>query len=131
MSEQSLRHTRMQERMFEEISAFVPLEMRDPRVTGCRVTRVVLAPDLQACRVFFVDSERDDGGRVSLAALNHAAAYIGARLAEYLSMRHPPKIQFSFDHNHEKAERLESLFSAISEREKGGEDGGVGGVSDE
>ncbi|MBP7865666.1 MAG: 30S ribosome-binding factor RbfA [Acidobacteria bacterium] len=114
MREKGYRQTRMQELIFEEVASIVPLEMQDPRVMNCRVTRVELSGDFKSCRVLFVDPGAPDGGKGSEAALNHAAAFVAARVLEYLPMKGTPKFHFVYDHATEEAERLEALFEKIA-----------------
>ena len=114
MKEKGYRLARVQERVYEELATIVPLEMSDPRVMNCSVTRVEISPDFKTCRVFFADPGSPDGGQGAGEALNHAASFIGARLVEQFPMKTPPRLHFLFDKGAEEADRLEKLFAEIA-----------------
>ena len=113
MSEPTIRRTRLEELLFEEVQSIVPLEMADPRVVDAQVTRLVLAADMKSCRVF-VFLPGDAARRTEVvAALNHAAAFVRGRVAETLALKYSPRFLFCYDAEYERALRVQGLLDRL------------------
>ncbi len=116
MSEQAYRRAdRVAKQIQQEISSILDQGLRDPRVGFVTVTGVRLSDDLRNARVYVSiygsDKERED----SLTGLRDAAGYLKRELGKRVKLRYTPSLAFQHDESLEHAQRLESIFTAISE----------------
>ena len=97
MSELRLR--RVESFLATEISSLISGKaLKDPRVESLvTVAGVRVAKDLTSARIYvsyFGEQEVLDN---TVAALNHAAGFVQARIGRKLRMRHTPKLRFIAD----------------------------------
>lgn len=121
MKETGLRRLRVEERLFEEIRCIVPLEMQDPRVLSCTVTRVHLTPDLKLCRVYLDTGTDEEGSHEVLAALERAQSFVRARASEAIGLKYAPRLEFLRDSDPDRDRRIEELFRQIETHHPGEE----------
>ena len=113
MKEASIRHSRIEERLLEEMETMIPLELDDPRLINCQVTRVILSAYMKSCRVYVLDGGDPAGRDGVLRALNHAAAYVRSEVAGTLGLKFTPTFQFYYDESTEQAQRVEQLLENL------------------
>jgi ribosome-binding factor A len=92
------RHQRVQSLVFEEIERLLRDDVSDPDLADVRVVAVVLSVDYRHARVHFVlhaTPLADD--RRAQRALERAARFFRARLAEAIEMKRVPDLRFVFD----------------------------------
>jgi ribosome-binding factor A len=72
-------------------------EIRDPRVKNVTVTRAEVAGDLQHAKVYvsIMGSERDQ--KICMHGLQRAAGFVQSKLADRMTTRFIPAIQFVLD----------------------------------
>ncbi|HOS99949.1 MAG TPA: 30S ribosome-binding factor RbfA [Acidobacteriota bacterium] len=116
MTDPSIRMARISELLFEELEGIIPFEMDDPRLIGCRVTRIRLAPDLNTCRVYVLNDGPPEERPDVLHALEHAAPFIRSQAAASLGLKHTPKFLFFYDDAEEKAERVDAIIRGLEHR---------------
>ena len=82
--------------------------LRDSQIT---VTEVRVSTDLRNAAVFVMPLGGEDlAGKV--AALDRAAPYLRARLAESLDLRYTPRLTFHADRSFDEADRIASLLES-------------------
>ena len=85
-------------------------ELKDPRVGFVTVTDVRTSADLSHARVYVSvlgeRAERED----SLAGLRSAHGFLQRRIADELSLKRTPTLEFSYDDTTDRALRLEQLL---------------------
>jgi len=87
------RVVRLQELIREEVNLMLNNEIRDPRLQGVSITMVELAGDGSCARLWF----SADGDEDRRQALERAAGFIRARLAEGLALKRTPELRFRRD----------------------------------
>jgi ribosome-binding factor A len=92
----AIRLQRVSEQIREELTELIEYEMSDPRVEGITVTDVHVAPDGRRARVM-VALSNPEGREDSLAALEHARAYLRTQVAQRLALHRTPDLQFELD----------------------------------
>lgn len=109
---ENIRAKRVASRFFHEISQMMLSEVRDPRLSGVRVTRVVVTPDLHIAKVYFV---LDHSGipREVLRRLKRSIPYFRRELGRRVELRHTPEIHFFYDDMERETAKLEGLFTAL------------------
>ncbi|MEX0759885.1 MAG: 30S ribosome-binding factor RbfA [Tistlia sp.] len=92
---------------------FAAGEAHDPDLADASITvsEVRISPDLKNATVFVLPlAGRDEA--VVLAALKRAAPYFRRRLAEQLTLRYTPSLDFQLDRTFDEAERVERLLAS-------------------
>ncbi len=113
MREVSIRHSRIEERLLEELETIIPLELNDPRLINTTVTRAHLSADLKNCRVYVIDRSEPPVRDEVLRALNHAASHVRSEIAGSLGLKFTPKFQFFYDDSTERAMRVEQIIENL------------------
>ena len=88
------RTERLQELIREELSFLLRHEIRDPRLDGVEITMVELAGE--CARVWF-STKREGDARDEIEALDRAAGFFRANLAESLGLKRTPDLRFKRD----------------------------------
>lgn len=104
------RTLRVSEAIREELSEIIGFETDDPRLLAVEVVEVHVSADGRHAnvRVAIRGSEREQ--RESLAALEHARAYLRHELAMRLSLRHVPELHFDHERNPDAENRIDFLL---------------------
>jgi len=110
MSAKSQRLGRIEGEMQRVLSALVAREVRDPRVGNITLTSVSVAPDLSTARIWFVPfGDKHTPAEVS-EGLARAAGFLRGELGRALQLRHAPKLEFIYDEQIERADKLTRLI---------------------
>ena len=97
MSELRLR--RVESFLAAEISNLISSKaLKDPRIESLvTVAGVRVAKDLTSARIYVSYFGEQEVLAATVAALNHAAGFMQARIGRTLRMRHTPKLRFIAD----------------------------------
>ncbi len=110
----SQRQLRVGEEMRHALAAVLGRgDLADPRLSGISitVTEVRVSPDLTNATAFVTPlggESLDD----RVAALNRAAGYIRARLAQEIVLKSVPRLSFKADQSFDAAQRMQSLLDS-------------------
>ncbi|HUP19896.1 MAG TPA: 30S ribosome-binding factor RbfA [Gemmatimonadota bacterium] len=125
MARRTRRTARVDELLRERVAEVVR-EIKDPRVGFVTVMDVQTSPDLRHARVFVSVLGDDEDKDETLAALRHASGWVQGRVAEEVSLKFLPRLDFVLDRTLEKAARLNELIeemrSDVGEEKRGGDD---------
>lgn len=94
-----LRRRKVESFLAAEISSLISSKrLKDPRIESLiTVVGVRAAKDLTSARIYVSYFGAPDVLHATVAALNHAAGFIQARISNRLRMRHTPKLRFIAD----------------------------------
>jgi ribosome-binding factor A len=125
---------RLQAVIQEELSTFVPKEVKDPRVAPVTFTAVEVTQDGSQATVYVSIFGGAQGGHDGapplsekgaklrmqdcLDGLTSAAGFMRKHLARVLTVRHIPQLIFREDRGLENANRVHSLLKQISQENK-------------
>lgn len=110
MSAKSQRLARIEGEMQRVLSTLVSREVRDPRVGNVTFTAVSVAPDLSTARVYFMPfGDKHSPAEVG-EGLGRAAGFLRGELGRALSLRHAPRLEFLYDEQIERADKLTHLI---------------------
>jgi ribosome-binding factor A len=87
--------------------------LSDPRVGFVTITRVEAAPDTTTAKVYFTALRPEDRAP-SQEGLESARGVLQGRLAAELRTKHTPHLQFVYDDQAERAERLTRLIDEVT-----------------
>jgi ribosome-binding factor A len=109
------RMRRVDEAMREVLSAAITSSLKDPRVGFVTVTAVETAPDLRHARVYVSVLGDEPVRRRSLDGLRSAHGYLQRRVADELSLKHTPTLEFVYDDTTDRGQRIAELLERESE----------------
>jgi ribosome-binding factor A len=110
------RMRRVDEAMREVLSAAITSSLKDPRVGFVTVTAVETAPDLRHARVYVSVLGDEPVRRRSLDGLRSAHGYLQRRVADELSLKHTPTLEFVYDDTADRGQRIAELLEREGER---------------
>ena len=109
---------RLEARILERAAHAIEFELSDPRSGFITLTRVKLAKDLSAAKVYY--SVLGDAAEKSKAAhmLASAAGFIQRQVGRVLDLRRVPRLTFVYDESIEEAARMDELIRNALERDR-------------
>ncbi len=98
------------------VSEVIQNHLSDPRITGLiSVTRVQVSPDLRLARVYLslagTDAKQEN---LTLQAVKHARGFIQTRLADTLTTRTCPRLDFQLDESIKKGFAITHILDQIA-----------------
>jgi ribosome-binding factor A len=109
------RMRRVDEAMREVLSDAITSGVKDPRVGFVTVTAVETAPDLRQARVYVSVLGDEPVRRRSLDGLRSAHGYLQRRVADELSLKHTPTLEFFYDDTADRGQRIAELLEREGE----------------
>ena len=110
------RQRQVAELVHEEISLLIQRRARDPRLKSVTVTAVEVSPDLRLAHVYVsVLGDRQEA-KQALASLRHAAGFFRRELADSLSLRFLPEVNFRLDDSVQRGLRIDQLLDGLSDK---------------
>jgi ribosome-binding factor A len=113
----SRRLERVGEQLREEISGILRREVTDPRIGLVTIVRVDVSPDLRNALVFW--SCIDTGGGVDrdtvASGLHSAAPFVRRCLAQRLSLKRMPALDFRYDGSLEAGDRVLAVIRELGD----------------
>ena len=109
-----LRAQRIGDRIREELSQMLLLEIADPRLNGVSVTDVRVDRELAFANIYVSAIEGSERADEILAGLNHARDYLRYELSHRIDLRTFPQLKFHWDPTFERAERIDQIIKALN-----------------
>jgi ribosome-binding factor A len=110
-----LRKQRIADRIREELSEMLVLEVSDPRLRGVSITDVTVDRELAYAEIYFSAIEGVQRSEEILNGLEHAQGYLRRELSHRIELRTFPRLRFHWDPTFEKAEKIERLIASLHE----------------
>lgn len=107
------RVERVAQQLREEVSQILGTEVSDPGVGLVTVTRAKVTPDLSLARIYWTILGDAAERKKTTAALKRAAPFVRHLLAERLSLRRVPEVQFLFDEGLAAHARVEEILHEL------------------
>jgi ribosome-binding factor A len=101
---------RVDEAVRQVLADAIAEELKDPRVGFVTVTDVRTSPDLTSARVYVSVLGDTPDREASLAGLRHAHGYLQGRIAQELTLRRTPTLEFRYDDTTDRAMQIEQLL---------------------
>ena len=117
------RATRVAERVREEIAVTLGRTVRDPRIKGVVVSRVVVTDDLRSARVYvrlLEGAEDEKRRRALIEGLARAAGMLRQSVTRSLGLRFAPELRFFYDEGQDKITRIEELLAEVKKEDGAG-----------
>lgn len=112
------RIDRLAEEIQHALAVLIQREIKDPRIGMVTVMRVELTRDVSHARVYvtLLDAGRD--AELSVKTLNRAAPFLRHALGERVHMQFLPRLQFVYDKQSVREQRLNELIQQAVRSDK-------------
>ena len=113
----SNRPERVGEAIHHELSELLAREVHDPGVGFITLTSVKVSPDLQLARVYYTSMGDEKALRDTAKALGRATPFLRRQIAQRLSLRRVPELQFFYDKSVAQHDRIEQILQELKAEE--------------
>jgi ribosome-binding factor A len=110
------RVERLSDLLKTEISSILFQKMKDPRLSMCSLTDVVLSKDYRHARIYVSAIGTSKNKEDCVEALNAASGFIRRELGK-LNLRYIPSLTFYSDTGAEYSQHIEELLRAVKKEE--------------
>lgn len=108
------RVLRIAERIREELSEMLVMEISDPRLAGVSVTDVEVDREIAYAEIYVSALEGSERAKEVLDALKHASGYLRRELAQRIDLFTFPHLRFHWDPTFERADKIDKLIASLS-----------------
>ncbi|MBP8950805.1 MAG: 30S ribosome-binding factor RbfA [Armatimonadetes bacterium] len=109
------RQLRVNRLLQEEIADIMRRELQDPLIGFATVTGVEVTADLKHAKVFVSVLGDEESKQSTMKALRRGHKYIRAVLADRITLKSIPELNFRLDETAERAQRIEILLRQSAE----------------
>ena len=109
-----IRLQRIADRILEDLSEMLIVEIADPRVSGVTITEVRVDRELAFASIYVSAVEGKERSDEILTAFEHAKGYIRSYLAKRIELRTFPQLRFFWDEIPERADQIDRLINSLS-----------------
>jgi ribosome-binding factor A len=109
----SVRAQRIADRIHEELSTILLMEVADPRLSAVTITKIHVDRELSYADIFVSSLEGSQDAEIILEGLEHASGFLRSQLAGRIQLRHFPKLRFNWDLSPEHADRIDELITSL------------------
>jgi ribosome-binding factor A len=85
----------------------------DPRLTGATITGVEMSRDLRLAKIYFATPGGKDAAKEAVKGFERARGFVKRELAQRLTLRYMPDLQFYYDESLDYGARIEKLLKAV------------------
>jgi len=117
-----MRAQRIADRIFEELSTLLVMEVADPRLAQVSITDVKVDRELAFANIYVSSIEGSEAAPQILDGLHHAAGFLRRELAHRIQLRSFPRLRFYWDPSPERADRIDRLLASLPEADDSTED---------
>ena len=117
-----VRAQRIADRIHEELSGIILMEVSDPRAVSAYITKVRVDNELSYANIYVSSMQGSEEADSILEGLNHASGYLRRELTQRIQLRHFPRLRFYWDPSPEHADRIDELIASLDTGEEDSED---------
>ena len=123
MRKNSIKNTRVNGEVQQELSNIIHGGIKDPRVAPMTsVVAVEVAPDLKTCKAYISVLGDEKAQEDTIKGLQSAEGYIRRELARTLNMRNTPEIRFILDQSIEYGVNMSRKIDEVTKESAGDQD---------
>ena len=108
------RENQLAEVIGHELSDLMRTRMKDPRLGFTSITHVKVSPDLRYAKVYVSVMGEPEEQRETIKALEHANGFLRHELAQRLTVRHTPEIEFRLDDSIARGAHVLDLINRVN-----------------
>lgn len=117
-----IRSERIADKIHEELSKMLIMDVSDPRLSGISVTDVEVDRELAYATVYVSALEGSERVKEILDGLQHAQGFLRYELSQRIELRTFPRLRFRWDPSVERAEKIEKLIASLSSEPETGQE---------
>ncbi|MBG7610106.1 MAG: 30S ribosome-binding factor RbfA [Anaerolineae bacterium] len=110
-----LRSERIAERIHDELSSILLMDVSDPRIEPAHITRVRVDRELAYATIYISALEGSQRAEEILEGLNHARGFLRTKLTKQIPLRSFPRLRFVWDQSMEQADRIDRLLASLDD----------------
>ncbi len=110
-----IRLQRISDRIRNEMSSMLLMEVQDPRLSGVSITDVRVDRELAYADVYVSAVEGHERSKEILDGLHSAAGFLRKELAARVELRVFPRLRFHWDPTPERADHIEKVLAELRE----------------
>ncbi|MFQ5615395.1 MAG: 30S ribosome-binding factor RbfA [Anaerolineales bacterium] len=110
----NIRTQRIAERIREEISEMLLMEITDPRLEGVTITGVTVDRELAYAKIYVSAVEGSARKDDIMEGFKRARGFLRYHLSRRIDLRSFPQLRFKWDPTPERAERIDRLIASLS-----------------
>ena len=114
------RAKRIAQRILEELSEILRVDVTDPRLSDVYVTTVRVDRELAYANIFVSSLEGAARKDEILEGFNSASGYLRHQLAQKIQLRSFPRLRFNWDPSPEHVERIDQIISSLKKDSENG-----------
>ena len=119
MRKNSIKNTRINEAVRQELSMLISREVKDPRVDMmATVTRAIVATDLKTCKVYISVYGDEAKKEETMAGLKSSEGFLRRMLAKNLNLRNTPELFFILDESLDYAMYMSGKIDEVSREDQ-------------
>ena len=112
------RIQKIEDRIFEELSTILLMEVSDPRLATVSITKVKVDRELAFANIYVSSLEGSESADEIIKGLKHAGGFLRSELAHRIEIRHTPRLRFYWDPSPEHADRIDQLIASLHQDEQ-------------
>ena len=110
-----LRSERIAERIHDELSSILLMDVSDRRLEPAFITQVRVDRELAYATIYVSALEGIQRADEILEGLDHARGYLRTKLTQRIPLRSFPRLRFIWDQSMERADRIDQLLASIDD----------------
>ncbi len=110
-----LRSQRIAERIFEELSTLLIMEIADPRLENISITHVSVDRELAFAKIYVSSYDGSAASEKIMEGLSHAKGFLRRQLSRLIPLRSFPQLRFIWDPIPERADQIDKLLDSLLE----------------
>ncbi|HBX70531.1 MAG TPA: 30S ribosome-binding factor RbfA [Chloroflexi bacterium] len=111
------RLQKIEDRIFEELSTILLMEVSDPRLGDVSITKVRVDRELAFANIYVSSLAGSESADEIIAGLQHASGFLRSELARRMQLRYTPRLRFYWDPSPEHADRIDRLIASLHQEE--------------
>jgi ribosome-binding factor A len=112
-----IRLQRISDRIRNEMSSMLVMEVQDPRLSGVSITDVRVDRELAFADVYVSAVEGHERSKEILEGLHSATGFLRKELAARVELRAFPRLRFHWDPTPERADHIEKVLAELREND--------------
>jgi ribosome-binding factor A len=108
-----MRSQRIAERIYEELSTLLIMEVADPRLNNVSITHVAVDRELAYAKIYVSSFEGNAAATEIMDGLNHARGFLRKELSHLIPLRSFPQLKFFWDPIPEQADHIDKLLNSL------------------
>ncbi len=111
------RAKRIANRIHEELSTMMMMDIADPRLATAYITKVRVDRELAYANIYVASLEGSEFKDEILEGMEHAKGFLRRELAHLIELRTFPELRMHWDPSPEHADRINAIIASLDEEE--------------